>query len=1136
MAKSWTLATLGLVAFAVLVWVAGPLLVLGGQTPLASPQARLLVVGVFSLQYFAQKLWNLHQARRHNQLVVAQLKPSSETGLLPEAARLRERFATALAELRRLRFSARGAWRFWRSYLYELPWYMIIGAPGAGKTTALLNSGLSFPLAGKLGRGPVGGVGGTRNCDWWFTDRAVLIDTAGRYTTHESDGRADRQGWEAFLDLLLHARPRRPLNGVLVAVSLGDLLEFDADQLAEHARILRARLEELQSALRVRIPVYVLVTKCDLLPGFVDWFGTLARKDSDRAWGVALDLRDASSMGAAADFTHSFELLVSQLADGLLERLRAERDLQRRGRLFALPGQLRTLSEPLADLVRVAFGSSALSSSNAAPFLRGIYLTSGTQEGSPIDRMLSAFGRELGLERQILPPNPSTGKSFFLAGLLNDVVLAETELSGRTPRGLRWQRRILLLSILLVQLSAFAVAAWWVTGYLRTVHYFAQLDDDVSKARSVIQAIPASPDPDPRSLLPALNSLRALIPMSVQVNPAELIDVGARSRQKLAAAAREAYNRMLLGPFQGRIAGAIDTTMRIGADENVQYEALKAYVMLSSAEHFDGTGLKTFVMSYWDAALAPPLRPIERNVLADHVDALLNAGAVGSGIRLDPLLVDSVRRRLSSQSGAERIALRLTVLLNAHPYADFTVASVGPAAAALFVGTDGRSAPKPVPGKYTIEAYRGLVSIEVPALASQLAYETKWVLGVPMTSAEADAREVMASYRTSYSQAWSELIDDLHLKAASGDQEAVRQAQVLGDPAGPLPLLLDAIVSQTPLRLRNGIDGPIASADPFADRFLALAKLVARDTNGRAPLGAAMQSFRELEALRRPVIPGSTPVEMTAPVGDRLSHLITDARREPEPVRSMLLMLAVPSPRSGPPQESRVSGSSLSRQIATRLGVACIQLVAGHFPFDRGSPHDASFADFSRLFAPEGAFDEVFGRLLASRVEVSSSDTWRALAGAGPDPQDLERFRSAARIRDVFFAHGGAQPAFQLTFKPLDMDGSIDRFQLEVDGQTVRYAHGPPIPTVVKWPGPSSVARIELTPAGADAPVQYNGPWALFRLLDHAAIREAGSPGRLQVVFDVGGRRTSFEVATDNGANPFRLRELEHFDCPIGGQ
>ena len=70
---------------------------------------------------------------------------------------------------------------------------MFIGSPGAGKTTALLNAGLKFPLEDS-GKGATGirGVGGTRNCDWWFTDEAVLIDTAGRYTTQDSDQQRDR--------------------------------------------------------------------------------------------------------------------------------------------------------------------------------------------------------------------------------------------------------------------------------------------------------------------------------------------------------------------------------------------------------------------------------------------------------------------------------------------------------------------------------------------------------------------------------------------------------------------------------------------------------------------------------------------------------------------------------------------------------------------------------------------------------------------------------------------------------------------------------------------------------------------------------------------------------------------------------
>src|ERR1051325_5674967 len=131
-----------------------------------------------------------------------------------EVAPVRQRFTEALALLKKSR-GARGG-----PALASLPWYVIIGPPGAGKTTALQNSGLRFPLAERFGNEALRGVGGTRNCDWWFTDDAILVDTAGRYVTQDSDANADSAEWQGFLALLKKHRRRRPLNGVLVAISL----------------------------------------------------------------------------------------------------------------------------------------------------------------------------------------------------------------------------------------------------------------------------------------------------------------------------------------------------------------------------------------------------------------------------------------------------------------------------------------------------------------------------------------------------------------------------------------------------------------------------------------------------------------------------------------------------------------------------------------------------------------------------------------------------------------------------------------------------------------------------------------------------------------------------------------------------
>src|SRR5581483_5478987 len=200
---------IGLSSIAALIYLAGPLVSLGGRHPLETVIGReiaILVVGALFDSVMA-----FHRQRRKKAAaksaagITAADKPTDDTDVL------KERMKDALATLK-------GASKAKGNFLYDLPWYVLIGPPGSGKTTALINSGLKFPLAKGASPAAVAGVGGTRYCDWWFTEDAVLIDTAGRYTTQDSDAQLDKQSWLGFLDLLKKNRPRQPINGVMVAI------------------------------------------------------------------------------------------------------------------------------------------------------------------------------------------------------------------------------------------------------------------------------------------------------------------------------------------------------------------------------------------------------------------------------------------------------------------------------------------------------------------------------------------------------------------------------------------------------------------------------------------------------------------------------------------------------------------------------------------------------------------------------------------------------------------------------------------------------------------------------------------------------------------------------------------------------
>lgn len=315
--------------------------------------------------------------------------------------------------------------------LYALPWYMIIGPPGSGKSTALRNSGLRFPYLSKSGGG-VQGVGGTRNCQWWMTNEAVILDTAGRYTTEN----ADHEEWLSFLDLLKRNRAKAPINGVLVAIAVTDLLDSHPEEVLARAREIRARIDEVMGKLEMVVPVYVLFTKCDLLPGFVEIFGDLGQDDRRQIWGFTVPVTQRKADPATA-FTQHFTALAATIERRALRRMSEERRAEARDKIFEFPQYFEPLRDNLAMFVGELMAESIYTES---PHMRGVYFTSGTQEGRPIDRIMQSMASAFGIQPRISHTEPQIeAKSYFLGDLFSKVVFPDRHIAQRSAARLRKQ-------------------------------------------------------------------------------------------------------------------------------------------------------------------------------------------------------------------------------------------------------------------------------------------------------------------------------------------------------------------------------------------------------------------------------------------------------------------------------------------------------------------------------------------------------------------------------------------------------------------------------------------------------------------------------------------------------------------------
>ncbi len=703
----WSLSFVGIVILALLVWFFAPLAeVLEGWLPRLA-----IVLGLLSIWLASNLLLDVLRRRRERTLEagVVERRPAS-VGDSPdeEAAALRERMSTALVLLKKTRGTL--------GYLYEQPWYAIIGPPGAGKTTALRNSGLKFPLADRLGPGAVAGVGGTRLCDWWFTENAVLIDTAGRYTTQDSNVAVDRAGWHAFLDLLRRTRPRQPLNGVIVAIALSEVAEAPSKERTAHAREIRARIKELESRLGVGMPVYALFTKADLIAGFTEFFDDLDRERRNQVWGVTFPL-DKIERGTVERFAAEFRLLVDRLNQRLFRRLQEEESVDVRARIAAFPAQIAILEPSLQAFLVDAFGGSQ---HDPAPMLRGVYFASGTQEGTPIDRLTGTLVRTFGLDqRRGTAPRPDRGRSYFLGRLISEVIQGEAMLVSEPP-GVRTRRAVLRgASLAVIAVAVVGAAGWLVFNRLAAEREINSMSAALASYENIAGTTTFSPvdDSDLPRLLPLLDAARNLQKAVGSPPIGTLSSFDFSQTAKLRTAADTVYRHALGYALLPRLIWRLETQMRGNlANPYFLYEATRVYLMLVGRGPLDPALVKEWMTYDWQVAHGGAHNAAALAGLAAHLDTLLAQPL--PAIALDDALVARARTAFGSVPLAARVYSRLKPGLAAQALPPWRPSdALGRAGLHLFVRASGKKLSDGVPGYLTVEGFQKSLLPALPAAA-----------------------------------------------------------------------------------------------------------------------------------------------------------------------------------------------------------------------------------------------------------------------------------------------------------------------------------------------------------------------------------------------------------------------------------
>ncbi|WP_439865080.1 type VI secretion system membrane subunit TssM [Pseudomonas antarctica] len=1104
----WVWSLLLVLTCAVLVWCIGPLLAVDDYRFWQGATARLVTISALLL------LWGLAMALVGGRRTAGLVRPENSVRdqqlgwVEDEQKQVRGRFKEAVDVLKTAqRYAAHTA--RWRN---DLPWYVLIGEQGSGKTQLLAAGGLALPLD----RVEASQQGDTAHCEWYFADEGVLIDTPGRYLT-QPDSRVDAEGWKTLLNLLRLRRRIRPLNGVVVALSVDTLLSSNEHDLDHHARHVHSRLQDIQQTLRMDVPIYLVLTQADRLPGFCEFFDASPTEDADSVLGQRLE---AGSTGIdVGQVREAYEALLQRLSGQLISRLHQERSVERRGQMLEFAQQAAQVGERLCQYVESAFSAHRYQRING---LRGFYLTCAGER-----------------------------RSRFVQGLFSRVIFAGAHLAGLQTQE---QRRINRRQGMLVMAVALVVGG---AGWLWTHSYGVNLQRLAQLAALAPQPSPAAPEGD--ETLTLLTWLDARL-AATQVFPApgdvRFVDsAGLYQGEVSRPVLTRAYEQALQQQFLARTTAVLEEQVRASlGDRERLLQNLRAYLMIKLRDRRDTRWLAQHMADHWSVRYSADTSVQTR--LNEHLARLLEHPFTAP---INEELVARAREELRGESMADAV---YRVLREQSRNLEPLRLGDGKVFAAI---------EPPIPGFYT-KRYWQYFEAQGPRLVNGIAQDN-WVVGEGADLSVMDLRRLMVElqqrYFSEYADAWSDALGRVSLQQTDSLRQDAEQLASLTSAQSPLMQLLLTLRENTrllpaPAVLTNVAD-QVGEAGAIAQSVVAAAQSAALPDSARRALQ------RRFEPLHRLLDEQHNPgVELTQALRlfDELHLQLAGLNRESSPEQAVFQRVKrrmegqqdvlgnlrnaaarLPAPLAG--WFDRVADDSwrhllegayahVNQRYQSEVYGLYSKAIRQRYPFNAHAASDVALNDFQEFFKPQGVMARFYEGYL--RPFISADGSRYKLRGVDGNSLPvsralLDQLMKAQVIRRGFFNEAQGELSVRFTLAPYSLDQSVSRAILRLGEKQLEYRHGPIVPMVFEWPIEADNGRSSLVlergsqqrPLGLE---KNTGAWSLFRLLD--LLQKEAASGRNAQIYkaDLAGLRANFLLTTQGSTGPFEIDTWRTFRLP----
>ncbi|PKR51846.1 type VI secretion system membrane subunit TssM [Thalassospira marina] len=1080
--------------------------------------------------------------------------------------------------------------------VYSLPWYLVLGQSGSGKTSLIENGDLRFPIDHEieldLRELP------PRQANHFFSWRvagneAVLLDLNGDYfRPQQRRSSVENALWDAFLSNLQRVRPRRPINGIVLAIDLSEFMGMSFNQRENYALEIRRIINDAVDRLGTRMTIHLAFTKLDQVAGFADYFATLSAADREMLYGFHFLYEGRHTPEWLDQFDKQYSEYLDRLHLRLKKRVLELKSANSRQEAFSFYRTFLGLEAPLRSFLEGALSPDKFTT---PPLVRGLYFFSNRQENAPRNVFLEAVGQRYALPAPLYGTSQNTSYPYFVTSFLKKVVFPEAGLAGNNFRVEERYRKRILMSFGIGAAACIVGAFYWNDRYQINME---RAQDVLAKTEAFSKAdARASLDPTGKQYLQPLNELRAAIdefgdyrdvgPVQAQLTLYQGRDIG--------PIIDRAYNYELHREFAPALVAGLARNLRSvcpkGGDKELDY--LRVYRMMAEMDGRDNAIVDGYFNQLWDTRLKR--EPQTREQLAAHLDYMLDRNP--QAYEVDANLVAQAQRDLSQQTPFRRVyrtirsrttqqlskPLELPIAAGApfnvvyqpvdleQDQATLETEGNGLAAArdcSVQSVSDPDQGPFEIPRFFTKKQYHAMFVPQLEQVA-KVAGDDLWVLGKLETSniTEADyddiRNRVRESYVNDYIGSWKHGLNSMQVRPFVDIKQATEILHTLADGNNPIrrvaELVRDNSVLYEPKEAASSEDGEnlvdqvdfdtpedpnrVAARDikrEFADIREMLADRPDGGPSNMDEIEDALGSvYQYMKAVRDASDPNTRSLELAIERAklagdDPIFVLERVAERTPAPFGEHLQSVANQSWGV----IMRGASVALGRKWHDQVYGAYQRLIAGKYPFNRKSGNDLPLKDFEEFFRPGGILDAFYKQELLTFVDENSGKP-KVIDGQSitVDRNFTTQLRAAMNITKSFFNQTG-DLSVEFSVAPAGMNANISRAVLNFEGQLVVSSHGPSRPITVFWPniidGPAS-SRVDmsaLSGSGRSMAKQFDGPWSFLHLYDAAKKSNLGN-NSVDITFaNANGQTATFRVRPEARVNAFFNSPLSGFSLP----